>query len=739
MAKKSRNRKKKNYQKFSANRKSNQTSFNNQTKEKLAFFALPEEIKKNIFGIVVFILAVIVSFSFFDMAGIAGQTLKNSLMFLIGKAVFALPLILVLSSLLFFKTKYKNFFGPAVLAVFLLFAGITGMIESFYPDLDLKQGGWLGFLFGSPFISLFGVLVARIIFLATVIAGSLIFWHLIKGPKEKLEFKPGVLPEQEKPSLIKKVFLPNFKVKEIEPRIKEKSAKIEEPVLELKNKQLPVKLMNNQEYKMPPLELLENDKGKATAGDIAVNSTIIKKTLENFGLLVEMGEVNVGPTVTQYTLKPAEGVKLSKITGLSNNISLALASHPIRIEAPIPGKSLVGIEVPNKSRSQIRLRDLVSNPSFQESVVGLNLVLGKNVAGISCYADLAKMPHLLIGGSTGTGKTIFLNSLILSLLYQNSPDTLRLIMVDPKRVEFSVYKDLPHLLTPVIFDPQRTINALKWLVLEMEKRFDVLSANGSRNIASYNQKIIKQGEKPLPYIVLIVDELADLMAAKGREMEAGIIRLAQMARAVGIHLVVATQRPSVEVITGLIKANITSRVTFQVASQVDSRTVLDTAGAEKLLGAGDLLFISAESSRPRRIQGAYVSEKEVKKVVDYINAQKEKIIFDQEKDSSTNHLAEELEKTLEAKEGELSFNGHSSADDDSLYQEAKEIVIEAKKASASLLQRRLRVGYARAARLLDMLEERKVIGPGEGAKPREIYYSEDETDQINQDDDWHKV
>ena len=737
MGKKSRNRKKKNHrQKFSANRKLNQFSFNNQIKEKLAFFALPEEIKKNIFGIIVFVLAVIVSFSFFDMAGVAGQTLKNSLMFLIGKAVFTLPLILVLSSLLFFKTKYKNFLGPAVLAVFLLTAGVTSMIESFYPGL--KDGGWLGFLFGNPFISLFGVLVARIIFVGTALAGSLIFWHLIKGPKEKQEFKPGLLPEQEKPSLIKKVFLPNFKVKEIEPRIKEKPDKIEEPVLELKKKELPVKFLNNQEYKIPPLELLENDKGKATAGDIATYSAIIKKTLENFGLAVEMGEVNVGPTVTQYTLKPAEGVKLSKITGLSNNISLALASHPIRIEAPIPGKSLVGIEVPNKSRSQIRLRDLVGNPSFQESIAGLNLVLGKNVAGIPCYADLAKMPHLLIGGSTGTGKTIFLNSLILSLLYQNSPDTLRLIMVDPKRVEFSVYKDLPHLLTPVIFDPQRTINALKWLVLEMEKRFDILSGNGSRNITSYNQKIIKQGEKPLPYIVLIIDELADLMAAKGREMEAGIIRLAQMARAVGIHLVVATQRPSVEVITGLIKANITSRVTFQVASQVDSRTILDTAGAEKLLGAGDLLFISAESSRPRRIQGAYVSEKEVKKVVDYINAQKEKLISSQEESSSTNHLAEDLEKTLEQREQEISFDGHHG-DDDSLYQEAKEIVIEAKKASASLLQRRLRVGYARAARLLDMLEERKVIGPGEGAKPREVYGLEDQNNQIDQDNDWHKV
>ena len=752
MGKKRKNKKnKKSGQKISVNKKnSNKSSFLNKGKTKLAFFALPEEIKKRIFGVIVFVLAIIIILSFFDMAGVAGNATMKALFFLIGQVVFIVPLILVLSGILFFNTKYKKFFGPAILVIFLLIFGITGLIESFYFESELteiKQGGWLGYFFSFPLLRLFGKLVTIIIFSGTIIVGSLIFWYLIKGPKLKEDFEPEERQDlDKKPSLMKKVFLPNFKIKEIEPRIKEKPTKIEEPVLELKKQDLSTKRMTSQEYKIPPLELLEVDKGKASAGDVASNCAIIKKTFENFGVLIEMGEVNIGPTVTQYTLKPAEGVKLSKITGLSNNISLALASHPIRIEAPIPGKSLVGIEVPNKSRSQISLRNLIDNQKFQESLSGLNIVLGKNVAGIPCYADLAKMPHLLVGGSTGTGKTIFLNSLILSLLYQNSPETLRIIMVDPKRVEFSVYKDLPHLLTPVIFDPQRTINALKWLVLEMEKRFDTLSGNGSRNITSYNQKVIKQGEKPLPYIVLIIDELADLMAAKGREMEAGIIRLAQMARAVGIHLIVATQRPSVEVITGLIKANITSRVTFQVASQVDSRTILDMSGAEKLLGAGDLLFISAESSKPRRIQGAYASEKELKKVVDYINAQKEKLaLISEDSGFSGNHLAEDLEKTLEQKEEGINFENYSN-DDDALYQEAKEIVIEAKKASASLLQRRLRVGYARAARLLDMLEERKVIGPGEGAKPREVYGIENQGQEImgeniteEDDDGWKKV
>lgn len=729
--------------------------------KKLAIlFALPQETKKWIWGVIVFILAIIVALSFFNLAGVAGVALMKGLTFLIGKAVFIIPLILVLGGLVFFNVKYQKFFGPTILAIIILIVGLAGFIESLNPET--KQGGWIGYVLSWPFLGLFGGLVAKIIFGGVIMIGCLIFWYLIRGPKlkeDKFSFRPFAgarevkeiskikegLEVEKEPSLIKKIFLPKFKIKEVEPKIKEVPTKLEEPILELKQKEVPPRFLVGEQYKTPPLELLETDKGKATAGDIVTNSAIIKKTLENFGLSVEMSEINTGPTVTQYTLKPADGIKLSKITALSNNLSLALASHPIRIEAPIPGKSLVGIEVPNRIRCQIRLRDLITNPQFQTSPSNLTIVLGKDVSGVPCYADLARMPHLLVAGATGTGKTIFLNSLILSLLYRNSPDLLRLILVDPKRVEFSAYKDLPHLLTSVIFDPQRTVNALKWLISEMEKRFDILSGNGSRNIDSYNEKIIKEGKKPLPYIVLIIDELADLMAAKGREMEAGIVRLAQMARAVGIHLVVATQRPSVEVITGLIKANITSRVTFQVASQVDSRTILDTAGAEKLLGAGDLLFVSADTSKPKRIQGAYVSEKEVKKVVDYIKAQREKLFSEQGVELFKNHLAEDLAETLESKEGE-EF-GEYIGQDDPLYEEAKKIVIEAKKASASFLQRRLRIGYARAARLLDMLEERGIIGPGEGAKPREVYLGEIQNSKVKsqqneediEEEGWKKV
>jgi len=482
-------------------------------------------------------------------------------------------------------------------------------------------------------------------------------------------------------------------------------------------------------YQFPPLDLLEADRGEPSSGDIKVNSAIIKKTLQNFDIPVEMSEVNIGPTVTQYTLKPAEGVKLSKITVLSNDISLALAAHPIRIEAPIPGKALVGIEVPNKVRMRVRLRNLFSLPEFQNYPSNLAITLGKDVAGKAVFADLGKMPHLLVAGSTGTGKTIYLNSLILSLLYRNGPEILKFILIDPKRVEFSVYEDFPHLLTPVIYDAQKTVNVLKWLTLEMERRFEVLAEAKTRDVTLYNEAALKRGDHLMPYIILIIDELADLMAARGKEVEVGIVRLAQMARAVGIHLVVATQRPSVEVITGLIKANITSRIAFQVASQVDSRTIIDMAGAEKLLGLGDLLYLSAETAKPKRMQGAYVSEKEVKRVMEFFKKKGMPTIL-------KNELEENLKAELE--KGEIDETGKITESffrgEDPLYEEAKRLVIRSRKASASLLQRYLRIGYARAARLIDILEERGVVGPGEGAKPRQVYIKTE-----GEEDGWKKV
>jgi S-DNA-T family DNA segregation ATPase FtsK/SpoIIIE len=363
------------------------------------------------------------------------------------------------------------------------------------------------------------------------------------------------------------------------------------------------------------------------------------------------------------------------------------------------------------------LRNLISDPQFQNHPSPLCFVLGRDVSGNPVFADLARMPHLLVCGATGSGKTLFLNSLILSLVYRNSPKILKFILVDPKRVEFPVYSDLPHNLTNVIFDVQKAINALSWLVEEMERRFETLASFRARDIFSFNKISFEKKILPMPYIVLIIDELADLMAARGREIEAGIVRLAQMARAVGIHLVLATQRPSTEVITGLIKANITSRISFQVASQIDSRTVIDMAGAEKLLGRGDMLFLSTENPKPKRIQGTFVSEKEVQRVVEYLSSKYKR------------ENIESLEEKLTEETGEIEFSPKEDLEDP-LYEEAKRVVIEAKKASASLLQRRLKIGYARAARLLDILEKRGVVGPQRGAKPREVYFKEEEWEKV---------
>lgn len=450
-----------------------------------------------------------------------------------------------------------------------------------------------------------------------------------------------------------------------------------------------------------PLDLLNGKQQQPTSGDIKANKLIIQKTLENFGIAVEMGEVNVGPTVTQFTLKPAEGIKLATITGLHNDLALALAAHPIRIEAPIPGRALVGIEVPNQKVALVTLRELLESDPFKQRKDTLTLALGKDVAGQTRLSSVLKMPHLLIAGSTGSGKTVCINTVITTLLFQNSPETLRFILVDPKRVELSCYNDIPHLLTPVVTDVKKTLNALRWAIGEMERRFDVLSKVGKRDLASYNA----WSEEKIPYIVIVIDELADIMATCGAEAENLIIRLAQMARAVGIHLILATQRPSVDVITGLIKANITSRIAFAVASQMDSRTILDTSGAERLVGRGDMLFVSADLSKPVRLQGAYLSDEEIERVVACLK--------------ESGEPSYQTAVTEKSASGDGTGNFGSDEEDD-LLPEARDIIVQAQKASASLLQRRLRIGYARAARILDLLEAEGFIGPGDGAKPRRI-------------------
>jgi len=718
-------------------RKKKKKSRPKKAKKTLRAVVLPRETKKTIGAVIMFALAFIVLLSFWHKSGLFGEKFISFFSFLIGNTIYTLPLFLLLTGGVFLNTEYRKFLAPVILAISITVLGISGILASLEPDL--REGGALGYIFSQPLLSVFGFLATQIIFCTLIFIGIIIFWQLIKPQLAKTTTtttEQREVGETKKEGVLTRVLgkakeAPKFKITEVTSLPPEKTSKPEKasPPLELEVEKI-LQKPESSKYQIPPLDLLEQDQERPTAGDTRAMAMIIKKTLDNFDIPVEMAEINIGPTVTQYTLKPAEGIKLSKITTLSNNLALVLASHPIRIEAPIPGRSLVGIEVPNTARAKIRLRNLLSDPLFQGSSYQLPFALGKDVSGTPAFADLAKMPHLLVAGATGTGKTIFLNSLILSLLYQKGPEMLRLVLVDPKRVEFTGYNNIPHLLGPVIHDAQTTVKSLNWLISEMSRRFEILAEQKVRDIASYNEKVFKEGDGLMPYIVFIVDELADLIMAKGKEVEAGIVRLAQLARAVGIHLVLATQRPSVEVITGLIKANITSRVSFQVASHIDSRTVLDMAGAERLLGLGDLLFLSATTVKPKRIQGPYVAEKEIKKVVKWIE-EKNVGILDE------NGLGQELKDYLE-KGGEERAGGVGSYEgeglEDSLYPEAKRLVVERGRASASFLQRKLSIGYARAARLLDILEERGVVGPANGAKPRKIFLEEEDFGQDYDED-----
>lgn len=483
-------------------------------------------------------------------------------------------------------------------------------------------------------------------------------------------------------------------------------------------------------YLPPSLKLLSQTSGKRSVGDVKENAMIIKRTLEDFGIDVEMDEVSIGPSVTRYSLRPAQGLKLARIAALKNELSLALAVHPIRIEAPIPGQSLVGIEIPNRTMSTVGLGTLLSDNEFQDARKPLTIALGEGISGAYHYMDLAKSPHLLIAGATGSGKSVTAHNMILSLLYRNGPDRVRMILVDPKRVELTLYNDIPHLLTPVIKDAKKAIMALRWAAKEMERRYDVLESYKIRDIQSYHTNIVEPAyaafaklknptedaeaalPERMPYIVFLIDELADIMQAYPRELESGIVRLAQMSRAIGIHLIISTQRPSVNVITGLIKANIPSRLALKVTSQIDSRTILDAAGAETLLGRGDMLYRGGESGKPERIQCANVGEDEVKAIVTDIIRKNRGDSPDQIELGSSMHEDNAVSYG--------SFEGKAEEPDDDMYEEAKQLVLESKVASTSFIQRKLRVGYSRAARLVDMLEQNGIVGPANGSKAREI-------------------
>ncbi len=481
--------------------------------------------------------------------------------------------------------------------------------------------------------------------------------------------------------------------------------------------------VEDESYEFPPIQLLSQGDAKTLKGGkkaIADNATKLQKTLYSFGVSAKVENVSVGPAITRYELKPAEGVRVSKIANLADDIALNLAAESIRIEAPIPGKQAVGIEIPNKENEIVHLRDIIETDSFEDYKSKLAFALGKDVAGNEVVTDIAKMPHVLIAGSTGSGKSVCINTLITSIIYKAKPSEVKLLMVDPKVVELSVYNGIPHLLIPVVTDPKKAAGALAWAVQEMVNRYSIFAAKGVRDIKGYNEAIEKEGSaEKLPQIVIIIDELADLMMVASKEVEDAICRLAQMARAAGMHLVIATQRPSVDVITGIIKANIPSRIAFAVSSQVDSRTILDMVGAEKLLGKGDMLFYPSGASKPTRIQGAFISDKEVEKIVDFLKSNgevtySEDIIQSIEKGNSTDQEIDQADDD----------------DTDPYLMDAIETVIETGQASTSFIQRRFKVGYARAGRIIDQMEERGIISGYEGSKPRQVLMTKERWEEL---------
>lgn len=693
------------------------------------YYSLSHETKKGILIIALFAISLIVILSFLNLAGTAGIYIDKMFGIVFGWGRYFLPIILAgIGYVLARPNKYEisiaNYIG--LFLFFLSFHGLLHIRIPFKHSYELAfsglGGGLVGFGVNYFLLMYLGVWASLIILIAIIVTSVLLTFNTsIETIIEKTNIFKFLSPafrknrdsEEDGENDEEDEDEEDDEEEEDEDEIDEETKSVEslpQEQLAFSSKSVKEQKTERTKIKTPrinidlPIELLDDKSSQPTSGDIKLGQERIQKTLENFNIPVEMGDVKVGPTVTQYTLKPSEGIKLSRITSLNNDLALSLAAHPIRIEAPIPGKSLVGIEVPNKRPAIVRIREVLEDKSFKKRDANLYIALGKDVSGKCWNYNLAKMPHLLVAGATGSGKSVCLNSIIISLLYQNNPEDLRFIFVDPKRVELPVYNGIPHLLTPVITDVTKTVYALRWAITEMDQRFDELAKYKHRNIESYN----KTAKEKMPNIVIIIDELADLMVAAAAEVEACIIRLTQMARAVGIHLVVATQRPSVDVITGLIKANIPSRIAFSVASVMDSRTILDSAGAEKLVGKGDMLFTAPDSSAPRRIQGNFVSDDEIKRVVDFLK---------DATDGDVDYNDEIVNKS--GSNGGSNFEFKDNADDE-LFEEAKEIVIKAGKASASLLQRRLRVGYARAARLIDLLEDNGIVGPSEGAKPREI-------------------
>jgi len=695
--------------------------------------------------LIAFSLLYIFAFIFTDKMGIVGKIIIQTATRNIGLGAYIFPvLLLFLGILIFFNYKppnpYHKLFGISFLfIIFLVFIHLKLLLlDNPYP-LAMKGagGGLLGYYFANSLYLYFGIKGAYLVLISLSLLSALfiteisyfyIFSNLgnkikkifnniynisknigtkiskISRHKEEPDYK-----EYEEDEMPKRI----FKIK----RTRKKEKKLEEEkMLDRDYKE------SNQEpkvdiYQVPPLSLLSDPYAEDKTDiklNIEENVKTLEKTFTNFGIDAKVVGVIHGPTVTRYEIHPAPGVKISKITTLSNDIALSFAVASVRIEAPIPGKNAVGIEVPNRKRINVYLKEILQSSEFQNGKYKIPIALGIDIGGKPIIADLTELPHLLIAGATGSGKSVCINNIILSILYKLNPETVKFIMIDPKRVELNVYNGIPHLLIPIVTDASQAIKVLNWSISEMEKRFKIFAEAGVRNLEGYNEYVrnINNDTEPLPYIIIVIDELADLMLSSPVKAEESLCRLAQMTRATGIHLIIATQRPSVDIITGSIKVNFPSRIAFAVSTQVDSRTILDVNGAEKLLGNGDMLFSPVGVSKPIRAQGAFVVEKEIRNVVSYLMKHSPSPEYEQE--------------VLEYKKSKGLMQETEEEEEDELFNDAVSIIINNKQASISILQRKLRIGYTRAARLIDVMEKKRIVGPYDGRNPRKILISNDE-------------
>lgn len=657
-----------------------------------------------------------------NLLGIFGAYLGEIIIFLFGRPTsFILPLLVISLGVKFFRQEKPYLSAPRILGMFVLLVAIASFIGMFNlnnESVRFYYSGLFGSLLAKFITAYFSRLGSFIIFITFILLSlALVTETLLSslfsdGLTKTKGFFGGFFKREkrEKSAPVKiKSIIPEKMAQGLAPKPKiadSQESLVSKPKIQIKAKPAsPEVKVRPQElrigdYHLPSLDLLDSPpplEARQIKGDLETNARILEETLEDFGISVKVTDIERGPVITRYELEPAPGVKVSRIEALGDDIALTMKAQSVRIIAPIPGKDRVGIEVPNTQSSLVFLKEVLASGPFQEAKSRLSIVLGKDIAGKTIVADLDDMPHLLIAGTTGSGKTVCINSLILSLLYKCSPADLKFVMIDPKMVELMPFGDLPHLLCPVVTEAKKAAAALNWVVNEMEDRYRLLAKAGTRNIESYNGK----EDQKLPYIVVVVDEFADLMVVMPDQIETAVQRLAQLARAVGIHLILATQRPSVNVITGVIKANLPARISFKVASKVDSRTVLDMNGADKLLGKGDMLFLNPGAEKPTRIQGALVSDKEIEKVMGFIKEQA-KPVYNEE-------IVKEQQKS-----------GLNTGEKDELYDEAVKVIMEGNQASVSILQRRMRLGYTRAARIIDMMELDGLVGPYEGSKPRRI-------------------